>query len=90
MRCQAELYRRDLENIKAGLYATPYDMNPAHRQFSPAYVADKAARLLRATGETVARRSAPDGGRDVLATATDADVRPGGGAAAAAGVTYPE
>lgn len=86
---QAELYRRELEHIKAGLYRAPYDMDARHRQFSPAYIADKASRLLRASAETVARRGRPDGGRDVLATATDAAVTLDA-AAEAAGFVYPE
>ncbi len=91
---QAELYRRELEHISAGLYRAPYDMDPRHRQWSPVYVADKASRLLRASAETVARRAMPDGGRDVLRTATDAAVRDGGEAAVVSesgvNVTYPD
>jgi hypothetical protein len=64
-------------------------MDARHRQFSPAYIADKASRLLRASAETVARRGRPDGGRDVLATATDAAVTLDA-AAEAAGFVYPE
>lgn len=71
---QAELYRRDLENVTAGLYRAPHDANPSHRQFSPAFIADKAARTLRASRETAARRAAPGGGTEMRSSVIDAAV----------------
>ena len=48
-------FRIDLQRIRAGLYRPPYDMDPAHRQFNPAFIADKAARFLGEAAETLGR-----------------------------------
>ena len=86
---QAELYRRDLANIQEGLYRAPYDMNPAHRQFSPTYIADKASRLLATSRKLTQLRNQEEGGTDVRRTATDAAVY--GTASATNGVpAYPD
>ena len=86
---QAELYRRDLANIRDGLYKAPYDMNPQHRQFSPTYIADKTTRLLRTSRELSALRNEPEGGTAIRRTATDAAVY-GQMPPGADGVEYPE
>ena len=52
----------DLAHINAGTYKAPYDMNPNHRQFNPAYVRSKTARFLTEAASTL-RRTEPRGGR---------------------------
>ncbi|XRB01735.1 methyltransferase [Pycnococcus provasolii] len=48
-------YRIDLKRIEAGYFKAPYDMNPAHRQFNPLYVADKARRFFDEANRTLER-----------------------------------
>ncbi|GAQ77765.1 hypothetical protein KFL_000030430 [Klebsormidium nitens] len=42
-----ELTKMDIENVRRGIYRAPYDMDPRHRQWSPAFWADQHERLLR-------------------------------------------
>ena len=51
-------YRQDLAHIRAGTYPRPWDMEPRHRQFSPAFVADRGVRFLREAAATLRRRDA--------------------------------
>lgn len=50
-------YYQDYENIKAGRYDLPWDMTTNnHRQFSPFYIARKAAAFVTEATETLRRR----------------------------------
>jgi len=55
VRQAVETFRQDLGYIKAGYFKAPYDMSPGHRQFSPAYVADKGLRYIREAVGTLQR-----------------------------------
>jgi len=88
---QAELYRRDLDNIRQGLYRAPYDMHPSHRQWSPGFVADKARRLLRSSREIMQRRTKPEASTELRRTSTDAAAaEPGAGTLVAGAFAYPD
>jgi ubiquinone/menaquinone biosynthesis C-methylase UbiE len=53
-------FRQDLDYIKNGYYRAPFDMSPSHRQWSPAFIADKSLQYVQeAVG--VLRRSAEKG-----------------------------
>ena len=54
----AATYRQDWGNIKAGVYPAPWDMSLSHRQFSPAFIADRGARFLAEAAATLRRRDA--------------------------------
>jgi len=47
--------RQDLSFVKEGYYKAPYDMSPRHRQWSPAYVADRGFRFIREAVGTMQR-----------------------------------
>lgn len=50
-------YYQDYENIKAGKYTLPWDMTTTnHRQFSPFYIARKAASFVTEATDTLRRR----------------------------------
>mmetsp|Transcript_8605 Transcript_8605/g.23334 ORF Transcript_8605/g.23334 Transcript_8605/m.23334 type:complete len:511 (-) Transcript_8605:150-1682(-) len=49
-------YYQDFENIKAGKYGMPWDMNLNHRQFNPLYIARKAAAFVAEATDTLRRR----------------------------------
>jgi hypothetical protein len=49
-------YKQDVGNITRGVYAAPWDMSPRHRQFSPAFVADRGARFIAEAAATLRRR----------------------------------
>jgi len=50
-----EAFASDWRNIEAGVYRLPYDMHLSHRQYSPAFVADRVGRLMEATAAAAAR-----------------------------------
>ena len=53
-----QTFRQDLAHINAGTYKAPYDMDPNHRQFNPAYVASKTARFLTEAASTLEKNRA--------------------------------
>uniref|UniRef100_A0A7S4Q8C2 Methyltransferase domain-containing protein n=1 Tax=Alexandrium monilatum TaxID=311494 RepID=A0A7S4Q8C2_9DINO len=67
----AAVFAQDLRYIKEGHYNRPYDMMPWHRQWSPAFVADKGVRYLRESALTL-QRSAEKASTDVWVGADDA------------------
>lgn len=67
----AELYRRDNENIQRGYYRAPYDMHPAHRQFSPGFVA-RAMEMHGRYMDDIASRRAREGRQEVRETSKEA------------------
>lgn len=52
-----QMFRQDFNNIKAGHYKEPYDMDLRHRQFNPLFVLDRATRFLREAPRTLKRRT---------------------------------
>lgn len=58
-------YKQDLGCIRAGVYGLPWDMTSLrHRQYSPAFVADRGARFLREAAATLGRRDAAAAGAE--------------------------
>ena len=53
-----QTYRQDLAHINAGTYKAPYDMDPNHRQFNPAFVASKTAKFLSEAASTLEKNRA--------------------------------
>ena len=53
-----QTFRQDLAHINAGTYKAPYDMDPNHRQFNPAFVASKTARFLTEAASTLEKNRA--------------------------------
>ena len=60
----ASTYRQDLGAIREGVYGLPWDMSPRHRQFSPAFVADRGLRFLKEASATLGRRAAAAAGAE--------------------------
>jgi len=52
------VFSQDYRNIQRGMYKAPYDMDPAHRQFNPAYILDKSQRFISEAVATIKRRDA--------------------------------
>ncbi|GAQ87141.1 hypothetical protein KFL_003340050 [Klebsormidium nitens] len=54
-----ELIKMDGENVRRGIYRAPYDMDPRHRQWSPAFWIDRHEKLLqdRRTSRDMRRRN---------------------------------
>lgn len=51
------VFSQDYRNIQRGMYKAPYDMDPAHRQFNPAYILDKSQRFISEVTRSVPRHN---------------------------------
>ena len=52
-----QMFRQDLNNITAGHYKEPYDMDLRHRQFNPFFILERSRRFLREAPRTMKRRT---------------------------------
>lgn len=52
-----QVYTQDLGRINSGVHKPPYDMDPRHRQFNPAFVADRTVRFLSEAKSTLEKHT---------------------------------
>jgi hypothetical protein len=71
-----QVYKQDLKRVNDGTHRAPYDMDPRHRQFNPAFVADKSLRFasearstLRKHAAATKQRASPESGREATEAA---------------------
>ena len=69
-------FRVDLQRIERGYYKAPYDMNPAHRQFNPLYIADKARRFFEEADKTLGRAERGTAGNITAPLDSNQDIYP--------------
>ena len=53
-----QVYAQDLKRVNDGTHRPPYDMDPRHRQFNPAFVADKSLRFASEARSTLRKHAA--------------------------------
>ena len=53
-----QVYAQDLKRVNDGTHRAPYDMDPRHRQFNPAFVADKSLRFASEARSTLRKHAA--------------------------------
>ena len=53
-----QVYKQDLKRVNDGTHRAPYDMDLRHRQFNPAFVADKSLRFASEARSTLRKHAA--------------------------------